>query len=204
VELRKSALGSEQGKMTLTVSSTVPLLSEWGERGLAGYSSSGRLTNSKPDGPNDLEVSVVAGDIDLALDQPIGVVKLDLQGGEEAAIEGLSSTLESSVHLCWVEFLPRYTRYSLMERLEGLGFEIFDTEYVFKGDPDEGASRLFKVVSTSKVSSSGTRRWRGIPIKEWVDYESQFEEARKKFGLLQTDLLCARGEFADMIRSSYG
>ena len=199
VELRRRALGSEQGVMTLAVSSTVASDSAWGRRGLAGYSSSGRLTKGEPDGPNDVEVSVVAGDVDLARDQPIGVVKLDLQGGEAAAIEGLSSTLKSSVLLCWVEFLPRYSDYSLIDRLASFGFEVFDTEYVFKGDPSEAACQSFSVVRTSKVSSSGARRWRGIPSKEWVDYESQFEEARTKFGLLQTDLLCVRGEFANLI-----
>ena len=198
VELRRRALGSEQGVMTLAVSSTVALNSEWGRRGLAGYSSSGRLTKGEPDGPNDVQVSVVAGDVDLARDQPIGVVKLDLQGGEAAAIEGLRSTLKSSVHLCWVEFLPRYSEYSLIDRLASFGFEIFDTEYVFKGDPSEAACQSFNVVRTSKVSSSGTRRWRGVPSREWIDFESQFEEARAKFGLLQTDLLCVREEFTNL------
>jgi FkbM family methyltransferase len=82
IEFRKSALGSLNGEMTLRVDSAVSSDSAWGARGMAGYSSLGFLTESEPKGPLDCRVNVVCGDDDLVQDLPIGVTKLDLQGGK--------------------------------------------------------------------------------------------------------------------------
>ena len=81
VELRTAAIGSSAGVMTLAVSAVVPGDSEWGRRGLEGYSSAGRLVTRPPSGPHDTIVEVVVADNDVADQHPIGVVKLDLQGG---------------------------------------------------------------------------------------------------------------------------
>ena len=86
--LRKVALGDSPSEMTLAVSAVVSPDTEWGRRGMAGYSSGGALTENSPSGPYDTVVRVVRADDDIPEKEKIGFVKLDLQGGSYRRYRG--------------------------------------------------------------------------------------------------------------------
>lgn len=190
IELRKRALSSFNGEGSLRVSSTVSAESTWGkEKDMVGYSSVGYLANGSKSRPLDYAVSVVRGDDDLVGDEPIGVVKLDLQGGEKDAIEGMQTILRSSVKLVWIEMLASNTE--LVELMNNFGLVIADTEYLylFRGEPSSESLRHFNVTSGIFKLSTDEKAWKGTPIKKWEDFPAQIEEYRSRFGLIQTDLI---------------
>lgn len=182
----------------LRVASVVSADSRWGkERGMVGYSSAGSLHKVGEGGSTfGHEVQVVRGDIDLAKDNPIGVVKLDLQGGELNAIYGMREIFSSTVKMAWIEMLANQTQ--IVELIQELGFYVFDTEYLFRGTPSSEALDYF-IQSGSGELSSGSQIWKGIPIMKWVNFADQIEEYRSRFGLIQTDLLCLKPSFVDII-----
>lgn len=203
LELRPTALGAEPGKMTLSVPAIVDHESPWGQRGLEGYSSAGHLVDDAPAGPNDVTVEVVVGDDDLADSHPVGVVKLDLQGGERSAIAGLTKLLADEVQLAWVELFPAATPVSVVGDLQRLGFVVFDTEYLLRGSPTLGALRTFVPTFVDGRLSSGTKFWKGVPRHPWTSFQSELEHVLATLPVIQTDLLCVRAELADDVVKAF-
>src|SRR5688572_17318635 len=75
IKLIPKALYHENSRMSFRVSSVVSAESEWGRRGMTGYSSLGYLVNERKD--DDLQVECVRAD--KVIKEPIDFVKLDLQ-----------------------------------------------------------------------------------------------------------------------------
>ena len=194
IVLRKAALGESRSKLTLAIPAIVTADSEWGRRGMAGYSSGGALTTDYPIGPHDSIVEVVPADDDLPKNEKIGFVKLDLQGGELQALKGMKRRVRDEVELMWIEYLfhPKYQSFKLLEQLEER-FILFDTEYLFKGEPSDEARDFFQI-SKHKNLSNGSQVWSGFKKTSWRDFKLETAECFKRYGLIQTDLCCIKKE----------
>jgi FkbM family methyltransferase len=178
VRLMPFALASEPGRRSFAVSSTVSADSEWGQRGMEGYSSVGRLVED-----GDFTVECVRADD--AVTQPVDFVKLDLQGGELDALKGMPRIL-SEAEFLWVEFCGSEELFSFLLDQD---FAIFDAQYVLIGERDEG----FSVAEEAVTLSTGKAAWKGYRRARWEPYDAVFRE-KVETGLVQTDLVCVRRE----------
>lgn len=111
-------------------------------------------------------------------------VKLDLQGGETQALQGLGALLPT-VKWMWIEFTNQP---GLLPLLEKNGFILFDTKYLFVGPPIELIEELFEV-SRGGTNSIGKQIFFGRRKHVWRDYERGFTFARTKRRMVQTDLV---------------
>jgi FkbM family methyltransferase len=199
VILVPKAMDAEQRQFKFRVSSVVQKDSEWGKKGMAGYSSVGYLTNTVLDGDISIDVECVRTDQVVPADKRIGFVKLDLQGGELNALKGMSRFL-ADVPLMWIEYTGQR---GLMDYIIDQDFLVFDTEYFFMGSPSEEARQLFKVARENYTLSTGKTAWFGFKRKPWNDYHQEFAKYRKELGMVQTDLVCVnRCHLDDFIKSA--
>ena len=179
--------------MTFRVPSVVPEDSEWGRAGLVGYSSVGYLAPGPAMSDKDLVVPCVAADDVVGDTSNVGFIKLDLQGGELGALQGMRRILPN-VRLMWVEFTMQP---GLLQFLGCQGFTIYDTEYMMFGEPTSEASRVFDVTHKGVRLSTGAAAWYGFRRLPWPNYENGFEVARRQHGLVQTDLVCVNSSHLD-------
>lgn len=184
--LHPYAMAATPCEMTFRIPSVVQEDSEWGRAGMAGYSSVGYLTSATPESDKDLVVQCVAVDDVVGDSSNIGFVKLDLQGGELGALQGMQRILPN-VRLMWVEFTFQP---GLVQFLSEHGFTIYDTEYLMQGEPTSEAMRLFDVTNPRVPLSTGVNAWFGFRRLPWLNYENDFKAARRDLGLIQTDLVC--------------
>lgn len=191
IELAKYALYKERASMTFEVSTIVPEDSTWGARGLAGYSSAGRINANPRSGTHVYDVDCVRADEFVGAGQRIDFVKLDLQGGEYDAIIGMEAFLPET-QLMWVEFGGQP---GLLDLLDERDFVLFDTEYLFHGKPTEEALAHFIVTEAEIPLSTGTFAWKGIPKRTWSDYMASFEGFKKSSALVQTDIVCVNRKY---------
>jgi len=175
---------------TFNVSSTVSEDSVWGRKGLVGYSSVGKIVEGRAR-DDDLIVECVRADDELPADAQVSFVKLDLQGGEPAALRGMPEVLRD-VLVMWVEHSGDP---ELLRVLEDFGFDVYDTEYMFHGAPSKGTAELFDVSRDQVTLSTGKQAWYGFRRVPWVDYESELRQCKRRFGLIQTDLICVNRRF---------
>lgn len=193
IVLRKAALGSKRSRMTLAVGAVVEPESDWGRRGMSGYSSGGNLSDEPPTGPHDSVVEVVAADSDVPTAHRIGFVKLDLQGGEFMALKGMQRLLSSSIELMWIEYMlaPKFHSENVYDLLRN-DFNIYDTEYLFKGEPSAEALEFFSVSETGKQLSNGARVWKGFKKTPYENFKKESALFHTNFGLIQTDICCVK------------
>lgn len=82
-------------------------------------------------------IAVRAGTLDEIVDDPVRVMKLDIEGSELAALRGSPRTLGDVVHIVYEDHEPQPS--AVTELLRAAGFEIFVLEERFWGphaDPD--------------------------------------------------------------------
>lgn len=193
IVLIPKALAEQEKLMTFRVSSVVQEDSEWGKRGMAGYSSVGRLVAGSPAKGVDLEVECVSGDKAIPLSANIGFIKLDLQGGELNALHGMARLLRDT-HLMWVEYSGQP---GLMDFLIESNYVIFDTEYFFMGSPTEKATAAFDISRENFVLSTGKMAWFGFKNRPWKSFEAEFIAYKKELSMIQTDLVCVNRCYID-------
>lgn len=111
-------------------------------------------------------------------------IKLDLQGAETEALEGLGSLI-STVKWMWIEFSNQP---GLLEYLSSNGFILFDTEYLFVGRPSDLIRELFIIIREGR-NSIGKDIFFGYRRHVWRDYEKAFRFAFSKRRMIQTDLV---------------
>ncbi len=197
IVLHKEALSDQSGPRYFHVPSVVAEDSAWGRRGLVGYSSVGYLVNEKQS-PDDVTVQCVRADAVIHPEGPIDFVKLDLQGGELAAIKGMSAFLET-VKIMWVEYSGQE---GLIEYLYDQGFILFDTEYMFIGLKAERLMKQFRVSKDDVILSTGATSWFGARTRPWRHFEEEFKDCGRRYGLIQTDLVCVnQRHLQDFMRS---
>jgi FkbM family methyltransferase len=184
--LHKLALADEPKPMKFSVPSVVQADSVWGQRGMAGYSSVGYLTDTPIKGAQVYTVDCARADDIIGADDPVDFVKLDLQGGELNALKGMPRIL-SQVRLMWVEFTGQK---GLTDFLNDKDFVLYDTEYFFMGAPTERALDIFEVSKENVPLSTGATAWFGFKKGQWQDHATEFYEYRREFKLIQTDVVC--------------
>jgi len=198
IKLMKRALADKSSEMTLAVSAVVPDDSDWGKRGLTGYSSAGHLVQGSPTHEHDTVVESVRADEDIPPTARIGFVKLDLQGGELNALKGMSDFLRADVVFMWIEYMfsagtaPRDLHAHLVQN----DFLLFDTEYLFRGTPSDEAKDYFEVSRTGELSN-GAAVWYGFKRLPWNDFFAESARFAEDFSLIQTDLCCINRKYLD-------
>lgn len=196
IELIPKALAEISKTMSFHVPSVVSADTEWGKRGMAGYSSVGFLRNTddlKTD-PKTILVDCVRADDVISDKEKIGFIKLDLQGGELNALKGMTRLLKSASVL-WVEFIGKDP--FLLDYIIDSGYIVFDTEYFFMGRPTDEAQKLFDVSRQDITLSTNASAWFGFKKRPWNDFMSEFKNYQDAFKLVQTDLLCINKEYVD-------
>jgi FkbM family methyltransferase len=182
IRLMPVALAAEPGTCAFRVTSVVQEDSEWGRKGMAGYSSVGFLTAQ----PKETDLAVRCVRADDEIDVPIDFVKLDLQGGELNALKGMPR-IASECLFMWVEYSGQAGLLDLLER----DFDLYDTEYFFHGEPLPAALELFEPSRQDITLSTGKKAWFGYRRTPWgEDYEAEIALLRKQIKLVQTDLVC--------------
>ena len=184
ITLHKFALGETPGAARFEVPSTVKEGTPgWEER--VGYSSLGRLKSWSPSelkrmGRNRVvQVQVVRAD-DIV--EHADFIKLDLQGGEFAALKGMKRLL-ASAKVVWVEFAGDLRVLDMLEE-----FELYTTELLF--DKWTAWHEANLVLNRQKDSSLGVPfyfAWHG----KWSKFKDQYQDLRKN-GLIQTDIAAVR------------
>jgi FkbM family methyltransferase len=111
-------------------------------------------------------------------------IKLDLQGAESHALRGLGD-LVSTVKWMWIEFSNQP---GLLSYLADHGFVLFDTAYLFVGQPNELIEELF-TIGHQGTNSIGKQIFFGRRRHVWRDYERAFTFARTKRRMIQTDMV---------------
>jgi hypothetical protein len=120
----------------------------------------------------------------------VDFVKLDLQGGEYNALLGMGSLLRT-VNWMWIEFSNQP---HLLDLLADQGFILFDTEYLFVGEPIDLIEELFEVTRQGQ-NSIGKKVFFGYRKHVWLDFERGFNFARTKRRMIQTDLVAVRPDY---------
>ena len=198
VVLVKKALGRKTGNITLGVPSVVEQNSTWGQSGKTGYSSAGRLVDREPEEEHDVIVECVRADEEFPKETKIGFVKLDLQGGELDALKGLGARL-TETPLLWLEYAGQK---DLFRFLKGQNFIVFDSSYLFFGEPNDAARHYFHIDSLDCKLSIGRKSWSGFRKDHWDDYFGNLAAMKTLFGLVQTDLLCVNKAFFEEFKTA--
>lgn len=77
-----------------------------------------------------------------------------------------------------------------MKFLIDSGYMIFDTEYMFIGEPTTETEVLFEISETEIALSTNAKAWFGYKRKSWGDFKQEFYELKRTIGLVQTNLVC--------------
>ncbi|MFN4025439.1 MAG: FkbM family methyltransferase [Hyphomonas sp.] len=184
--LIKKALAETDRTSQFFVHSVVGEESKWRGGGFKGYSSVGYLTEQTGRAGEYYNVECVRADQEIPGDRQVGAVKLDLQGGELNALRGMTK-LFPNVKVMWVEYSGQA---GLADFIEESGFMLFDTTYMFVGDCTEEARQIFNVTKGDVALSTGRKAWFGTKKSAWKNYEAELADFKKRFGLVQTDLVC--------------
>jgi len=188
IKLIKKAMYNKSDSKKLFVSSTVEEGSSWAKHGMVGYSSLGFIEHSPEirDPSKLYEVTCCAADEEISARDKIDFVKLDLQGGELNALRGMKRIIFEPYFL-WIEFTGQN---GLLELLYESEFIIFETVYLMYGDNPDMAGESFTFLYKADLST-GAPAYYARRNKPWgKDFHDEFNEAQKKYGLIQTDIIC--------------
>lgn len=194
IELIPKALAEANKTMNFYVSSIVGENSKWGKVDMTGYSSVGYLREEGDIQPNQtklnpkiITVDCVRADDVISPNDPVGFIKLDLKGGELNPLKGMPRLLSNASFL-WIEYLGKDPL--LYDFLVSSGYIVFDTEYLFIGDPTDDAREIFDVSKEKVILSTGATAWFGFKKKPWNDFKSEFVKYQNTLKMIQTDFLC--------------
>ena len=218
IQLLKMALGNTNKKAKFFVPSVVHTNSEWGNQGFTGYSSVGSLESSNLSAWKgrltsrlksillkekyealSIEVECRRGDEILkAANAKVDFMKLDLQGGELNALQGMENLLKS-LPFMWIEFIGGK---HLLDYIISKDFHLFDTSYFFMGSPTPRIKELFDISKENVTLSTGQAAYFAFKKCGWVDYHAEFMELKKNNLLVQTDILCVKTPYLDLLHRS--
>ncbi len=187
VKLIRKALAAENGKQRFYVRATVNSGSDWGQRGMEGYSSLGKLVdNDFQSGENNVfEVEKVAADAQIPASETIDFVKLDLQGGEQNALDGMKR-ISRQAYFLYVEYTGQP---GLVEYLLAEDFLLFDMRYLFLDEPTDALLQEFEFCE-QVLLSTGRPAWYGFKKSVWPNYLEKIAHMRKYDKFVTTDLIC--------------
>lgn len=186
-----AALGSRNGTASFEVSQKTTNL-DGNKYHIQGTSFVGKISKGVSQLGSSVTVEVAClADIckENSLDR-IDFLKLDLQGGELDALVGLRSYLHAT-KVMWVEFSGQP---GLLGYLQDNGFTVFDTEYLFVGDPNNLIEELFSITRVGK-NSIGKSIFFGYRKHIWADYSYTLDFMRRRRRLIQTDLVAINNNY---------
>lgn len=187
IKLIKCALAHGTGVANFCVPSIVSSDSLWGDRGLEGYSSVGHFTNLPLDSDkNVMQVQCVKADDVIPESKKVGFIKLDLQGAELSALQGMDRIL-SGVFFLWVEFAGQA---GLLDFFIKRDYAVFDTEYLFSYPRPDEAINEFEISKDSYELSTGASAWFGFKREPWTCFDTEFPRFQRSYSMMQTDLVC--------------
>lgn len=195
ITLIPKAMGAENGQAEFFVSQNTQRTSDTNKYLVLGTSFVGRLSlqaDAKRDGARYLvDVVPMAETLrDMGLSSA-DFIKLDLQGGELDALKGAGDLLKS-VQWMWIEYGGQP---GLLNFLKDSDFILFDTEYLFSGEPTESVLETF-TITRSGTNSINRKIFFGRRKKIWFDYEERFKHFRKE-GMIQTDLVAVSPRYIE-------
>ena len=85
----------------------------------------------------------------------------------------------------------------LYDHIVDSGYIVYDTEYLFRGDPTAESEALFTPSRKGIVLSTGMRAWKGFRRKPWGNFKQEFSELKKSCKMIQTDLACINTKYID-------
>ena len=97
-------------------------------------------------------------------------------------------------HVLWVEFKGQPALLKALGQLDRL---LFDTSYLFIGEPNTESLGLFEPDRIGINMSDGRTAWTGFRRGGWSDYLGEFSDCAKKFDMVQTDLVCVNFNHLD-------
>jgi len=188
VAFHQAALGRFSGPGSFYVSRVVAEgQAGWGS--MPGYSSEGYLVPSEFRAPKGRSFGVDVVRLEDVIDEQVTLLKLDLQGGEFDALEGLGAKV-ANVEACYVEFSLDWRTLDYFTRN---GFVVFDTPYTgIPKVPLDSVHRLFDAPKTINLSNghqavSGVIK--GLP-RDVAGYREFLEDFKQKhFHHLWSDLV---------------
>lgn len=218
IHLLKAAVSDKAGRGQFFVSHVVGENDAWAEKNLIGYSSVGQLAgkmqalghlkrkiraifdnNSRVTPPHYVNVPVTRIDQAVA-ESHFDFAKFDLQGGEYRALRGMGKLL-ANTDMLWIEFSnqPHLLEY-LLER----DFLLFDTNYLCHVARaadlgDFGLQPMHRVSLSTSQEALIARR-----VSDCIDYPKWFAHAKRKGGIIQTDLLAINPKFSSIFMLMLG
>lgn len=199
VRLVPAALGDQNGKASFLVTDTTK------ETNHAAFMEKDTSFVGKLASASDVEQAGARFDVDVVrMDDnlsSLGVdaahfVKLDLQGGELPALKGMGDLIDG-VHWMWIEYGGQA---GLLDFLREKGFVLFDTEYLFVGQPNDLIRELFDIIRVGS-NSIGKGIFFGRRKHLWKDYDVAFSFAQRHRRMVQTDIVAVSpahlGQFLD-------
>lgn len=189
INLHKQALAAQNGTSLFHVRQSVSNQDSWGQKGLSGYSSVGKIVKQKRS-EDDFHVDSVRGDDVIPSSAKVDFIKLDLQKGEYAAMLGMER-LFSTCKLAWIEFMGDE---NILKFLYNRNFVIFDTAYVFVGEVRTDLENDFDIV---KKSSNSQDIPTNVAFRKagWMNFHQKFLDERQSNTFVQTDLLAVHPDF---------
>ena len=195
ITLIPKAMGAEHGQAEFFISQNTQRTSDANKYLVLGTSFVGRLsmnTDTTRQGTRyQVDVVPMAETLRGQGLSSAEFIKLDLQGGELDALKGAREMLDG-VQWMWIEFGGQP---GLLEFLKERGFILFDTEYLFTGEPTREVLDAFTI--TRKGTNSINRTiFFGRRNSIWQDYEERFRQFRK-LGMVQTDMVAVSPRYIE-------
>lgn len=210
VHLHKQAIADEPGTAQFSVPQVVQADDAWAAKGLVGYSSVGYLaqTDSTPawrraaramlgrsghkSNPSHRNIDVEVTTIErVVTESHLNFVKLDLQGAELKALQGMGKLLDAT-DILWIEFTNQP---GLHHFLKTRGFLLFDTSYLCAGATAADLAAVGLEVRQELTLSTSQPAVLARRLFEQENYLDWFSQAQRTAGLYQTDLLCINPNF---------
>lgn len=191
VTLYKAAVGAKRGTASFFTPSTVRSASRIKSTPDASFI--GRIDKDRaPDGNKVINVDVIPLD-EICADR-VRFLKVDVQGGECATLEGAANLIENrAIDIIYIEL---FRNPDLLAKMGAMGFVMFDNEYVVSPKPGGDISGWVK--SGDMVLSTGQAAFRGWPINmptQIDDYNRWVERQSAIAGPISTDLVAVRLSF---------
>jgi FkbM family methyltransferase len=192
VDFRVKAVGNKSGIVKFHVSEVVQ-----GGKGswsaYEGYSSVGFIID-KEDLRKAFEVECVR--LDDEYDEPVRLLKIDVQGGEFNVLDGASRL--SSVHGIDLMFVEIVHELELLGLILGRGYQVYDSLYTILVKENADLSR-WDVVRELTLSTGrrAIQAWPKHTPVTLVEYYQMYMTESKKVGNYFTDLVCCAPGFLD-------
>jgi hypothetical protein len=123
----------------------------------------------------------------------------------EISLWYLFSTIISLQILINIEFSPTFARiisYGLGGATQIKDFHLFDTSYFFMSSPTSRIKELFDISKGNVTLSTGKTAYFAFKKCGWLDYHAEFMELKKNNLLVQTDILCVKTPYFDILHRS--